>query len=199
MRRSGLILVVAGAVFQIVMLGRARPGVVTWLSIAAILLLAALPVGSRARDEAAVIRRRAFVTVVAVLLALDFAGAVADRLGWPGAVGTAWRSWDAFTAYTGTLLPFVPDSLVGTAAVSATVGEIGLAVWLLSGWRRRWAGIAAAVLLTVYLVAMGVAFGSDEVAHFALPLQIGGALLVSAGASVKADRPGSAVVMTTDG
>jgi hypothetical protein len=125
--------------------------------------------------------------LTAALLALDFAGAVADRFGLLGTAGASWGSWDAFVGYTARLLPFVPDSLVGVAAISATAGEITLAIWLLSGWQRRWAGKAAAGLLTVYLPAMGFAIGITEVARFALPIQIGGALLVSA---VPSRRPG---------
>jgi hypothetical protein len=115
-----------------------------------------------------------------VLLALDFAGAVADRFGLSGATAASWGSWDAFVAYTARLLPLLPGSLVAAAAISATAGEVLLAAWLLSGWKPRWAGRAAAGLLAFYLLAMGLAIGPAEVARFALPLLIGGALLVSA-------------------
>ena len=66
------------------------------------------------------------------------------------------------------------------AAVGATVAEAGLAVWLASGRQRRWAGKAAAGLLTIYLVVMAFSVGLAAVATYAVPLLIGGALLVSA-------------------
>lgn len=176
-RFGGLLWVAAGAVFQLVMLGQVRPGVITLILIAATVLLAVAVIAARGRPTRTV---WALGWLAAVLLALDFAGAVADRFGLFGTEGVSWGTWDAFVAYTARLLPFVPDSLVEAAAVSATAGEVVLAVWLLSGWQRRWAGKAAAGLLTVYLVAMGLAVGLTEVARFALPLQIGGALLVSA-------------------
>jgi hypothetical protein len=179
-RFGGLLWVAAGAVFQLVMLGQARPGVITLTLIGAIVLLAASVVAARGRPGRLV---WALAWLTAVLLALDFAGAVADRFGLFGTVGASWGTWDAFVAYTARLLPFVPDSLVGAAAASATAGEVVLAIWLLSGWQRRWAGKAAAGLLAVYLVAMGFAIGLTEVARFALPIQIGGALLVSAAPS----------------
>jgi hypothetical protein len=173
-RFGGLLWVAAGAVFQLVMLGQTRPGLITVLVIVATVLLASAVVAARGRPRRLV---WALGWLTAVLLALDFAAAVADRFG---LLGTHWGSWDAFVAYTARLLPFVPDSLVGAAAGSATAGEMVLAVWLLSGWQRRWAGKAAAGLLAFYLLAMGFAVGFTEVAHFALPIQIGGALLVSA-------------------
>ena len=191
-RFGGLLWVAAGAVFQVVMLGRTRPAPITGLVIVATVLLASAVIAARSRPRPLV---WALGWLTAVLLALDFAGAVADRFG---IFGTHWGSWDAFVAYTARLLPFVPDSLVGTAAASATAGEIALAVWLLSGWQRRWAGKAAAGLLAFYLLAMGFAIGFTEVAHFALPLQIGGALLVSAIPSRRSD-PHSAAIAIPDG
>jgi len=84
-----------------------------------------------------------------------------------------------FVAYTGELLPWAPHGLVVAAAVSATVTEAVLAIWLASGWAYRWAGKAAAGLLTVYLVVMGFTVGLADVATYAVPLLVGGALLTS--------------------
>lgn len=121
--------------------------------------------------------------VLAVLLGLDFAGAVADRLGAfgpPGAVGVSWGGWEPFVDYTARLLPSgTSGALVTVAALAATTAEVTLGVVLVSGWQRRWAGKAAAGLLLVYLWSMGWALGSDAVALYGLPLQIGGALLMS--------------------
>lgn len=174
----GLVVVAAGAVFQLAMLGEIRPGPVT---VAVVVAILALAVAVAVRRRVALVAR-----LTAVLLALDFAAAVADRLGLAGSV---WGSWDAFEAYTARLLPFLPASLVGPAAISATLGEAALAIWLASGWRRAWAGRAAAGLLTAYLIAMGLSFGGAEVARFAFPLQIGGALLVAAVPAGRSGRP----------
>ena len=121
--------------------------------------------------------------VVAVLLAADFAGAVADRFGAfgpPGAAGVSWGSWPAFVDYTRVLLHGVPEPVALMAAVGATGIEVALVAVLLSGRQRRWVGKAAAALLTVYLVAMASSVGCSEVARYALPIVIGGALLLSA-------------------
>jgi hypothetical protein len=135
--------------------------------------------------------------VVAVLLAADFAGAVADRFGAfgpPGATGVSWGSWSAFVDYTRTLLHEPPMAVAVVAAAGATAAEVALAVVLLTGWQRRWAGKAAAGLLTFYLVAMAASVGFGDVARYALPLEIGGALLVTV---CPAARPRPVAARTT--
>lgn len=120
--------------------------------------------------------------VEAIVLALDFGGAVADRFGAfgpPGAPGVSWGSWAGFTDYTGMLLPPALHALAPVAALAATVIEVGLVVGLLLGRQRRWVGKAAAGLLTIYLVTMAFSLGGDAVARYAVPVLIGGALLVS--------------------
>jgi len=188
--RGGLIWVVAGVLFELwfIVTARAVPETVAWILIAAIVALAA-----------AVMLRSAPTTVrklrwaVAVLLAVEFAGAVADRFGafgGPGGHLVSWGDWPTFVAYTGELLPWAPHGLVVAAAVSATVTELILAIWLASGRAYRWAGKAAAGLLTVYLVVMGCTVGLADVARYAVPLLVGGALL----SSVRpVDRPAAVV------
>jgi hypothetical protein len=178
-RIGGLAWVAAGVVFQLwfLLTGRASPEPVAWALIAAVLaltaaVLAGSPVGVRVAGW-----------VAAVLLAVEFGGAVADRFGAfgpPGGAMVSWGDWSAFLDYTARLLPWAAHPLVVLAAVAATVVEAGLAVWLLSGRQRRWAGKAAAGLLTIYLVAMAFTVGAAAVATYAVPLLIGGALLVSA-------------------
>lgn len=179
-RIGGLLWVVAGAAFQLwfLLTGRASPEPVAWVLIAAVLALAVV-VLTGARP--AVVRVAGWVA--AVLLAVEFGGAVADRFGAfgpPGGALVSWGDWSAFLDYTADLLPWAAHPLVVLAAVAATVAEAGLAVWLLSGRQRRWAGKAAAGLLTIYLVAMAFTVGAAAVATYAVPLLIGGALLVSA-------------------
>jgi hypothetical protein len=148
-RIGGLAWVVAGAAFQVWFLvtGRASPEPVAWLLIAAVLALAVtVPAGARP----AVVRIAGRVT--ALLLAVEFAGAVADRFGAfgpPGHALVSWGDWSAFLDYTARLLPWAAHPVVLLAAVGATVAEVALAVWLASGRQRRWAGKAAAGLLTI--------------------------------------------------
>jgi len=121
--------------------------------------------------------------LTAVLFAADFAGAVADRFGGfgpPGASGVSWGDWETFTRYTAVLLhhPWAP--LVTLAAIGATAIEVALALLLPSGWQRRWVGKAAAGLCLLYTVTMGASDARPDVAGYAMPVLVGGALLLSA-------------------
>lgn len=184
-RAAGLVWTLVGLVFQLSwFLGhRVAPGAVTLALIASVVLLAGC-----------VLVRAPWWSWVAgwlasVMLGLDFAGAVADRFGVfgrPGDPGVSWGSWPDFVDYTARLLPGFGHPVVVLAATAATAVEAILAVLLLCGWQRRWVAKAAAGLLTVYLVALGLSLGADEVARYAMPILVGGALLIS---SCPASRP----------
>jgi uncharacterized membrane protein YphA (DoxX/SURF4 family) len=121
--------------------------------------------------------------LTSVALALEFLGAVADRFGvfgGPGSPGVWWGSWSAFVDNTTQMLRGVTGWPAQAVAVSATSAEVVLGVALLLGWQRRWVGKATAGLLTVYAVLMVTSVGASEVARFALPVLVGGALVLSA-------------------
>lgn len=95
-------------------------------------------------------------------LAIAFLAAVADRFGWcgpPGSANVAWGAWRPFVEYTGTLLPFLPATLVEFSAIAATALEIVFGLWLLSGWQVRIAAYGSAVLLLIFGLTMVVALG----------------------------------------
>lgn len=92
----------------------------------------------------------------------------------------SWGDWAGFTGYTAGLLHHPPVFLVTVAAVGATATEIVLAVLLVTGWQRRWVGKATAGLFFVYLVALAAGPDPAEVIGYAMPVLIGGALLLSA-------------------
>lgn len=182
-RIGGLAWVAAGLLFAVVeaVLGGVIPGFITLMLTVAVVALAAL-VLARPTSPSGVLATWAGGWAVAALLAADFAGAVADRFGAfgpPGARGVSWGNWSAFVTYTRTLLHEPPEAVTMAAAIGATAAEITLAIVLLAGWQRRWAGKAAAGLLTFYLVAMATSVGFGDVARYALPLEIGAALLVT--------------------
>lgn len=179
-RVAGLVWVGAGLAFAVAV-GLARhvtPGPVT-VAVSSVVLLLAVVVATDAPRGLVVAARWA----AAVVLALDFAGAIADRFGpfgGPGRPGVSWGSWSAFVDYTQVLLLGVPRPLAATAAALATAVEVALSVLLVSGYQRRWVGKAAAGLLAVYLVSMAASVGLNPVATYAVPILVGGALLISA-------------------
>ena len=182
-RIGGLVWVAAGLVFGIgwAALAGVVPGVITVVLAVAVVGLAAV-VLARPTSPSGLLASWSGGWVVTALLAGDFAGAVGDRFGSfgpPGAPGVSWGSWPAFVDYTHVLLHGPPEAVAVAAAAGATAAEVALAVVLLTGRQRRWAGKAAAGLLTFYLVAMAASVGFSDVARYALPLQIGGALLVT--------------------
>jgi hypothetical protein len=195
-RIGGLAWVAAGLSFSIgwAALGGVVPGTITMVLVVAIVALAAV-VLRQPTSPRGVLASWSGGWVVAALLAADFAGAVADRFGAfgrPGAPGVSWGSWSAFVDYTRTLLHEPPMAVAVVAAAGATAAA--LAVVLLTGWQRRWAGKAAAGLLTFYLVVMAASVGFGDVARYALPLEIGGALLVTV---CPAARPRPVAARTT--
>jgi hypothetical protein len=172
------------------------PGAITLTFVVAVLVLAAAMTSQRSAGGRPVVTWVAG-RVVAVLFAADFAGAVADRFGVfgpPGASGVSWGAWPAFVDYTRVLLHGVPEPVAAMAAVGATGVEVVLVAVLLAGRQRRWVGKAVAALLTGYLVAMASSVGWGEVARYALPVVIGGALLLSA---CPARRPTAVPVVAT--
>jgi hypothetical protein len=180
-RIGGLVWVLGGALFQVV-LALARgvvPGAVTLATAVIVLGLAGCTLAGAGTRVL-----RAATTVTGVTLGLNLLGAVADRFGAfgpPGGPGVSWGSWPAFVDYTGLLLPGLPPAFVLLAAVGASAAETVLGVGLIAGVARRWVGKATAGLLVVYVVAMAWSLGLSSLAVYAVPVLVGGALLVSAG------------------
>jgi hypothetical protein len=179
-RAGGVLWVGFGVAFQLgwALYRQVLPGLIT-VSVCAVIAVLAAAVVSGARGWSVRVAHR----VVAVLLGAEFAGAVADRfgvLGAPGTAGVSWGSWTSFVDYTDVLLLGVARPVAVAAAGLATAVEVALSVQLVIGWRPRWVGKGAAALLAVYLTAMTVALGLDPVAAYAVPILVGGALLVSA-------------------
>lgn len=188
-RLGGLWWVAAGLAFQAVLAFRqVIPGTTTLVVGGSVIILAATTVLAAPRRWV-----RAAGWLTAVLLGLDLLGAVSDRfgvLGGPADPGVSWGSWVAFFDYTQRLLPGIGRPLVVGIAVVASVVEVVLGVSLIVGRERRWTGKATAGLLGMYLVSMGLTVGGSEVARYAVPVLVGGALLVSATPAREAESAG---------
>lgn len=93
-----------------------------------------------------------------IAIALSFLSAVADRFGlWTPLLGSenvVWGNMENFTAYTGILLPWAPKVMLPLLAWSATIAEIILGVWLLTGFWQRIAALFSGILLLTFAFSM---------------------------------------------
>jgi putative oxidoreductase len=120
--------------------------------------------------------------VMRLALAIGFIAPVMDRLGLQGERGTAgvaWGNWQSFVNYTGTLMPFLPMSLVNLAAIFATFLELVFALCLILGFKIRVAAIGSAGLTAVFGLCMAIFL--DLYAPIGYPVFVftGGAMLLA--------------------
>jgi putative oxidoreductase len=142
------------------------------------------------RDLARIAPRYARLALGAAFLA-----AVASRLGlWGG-------SFDAFEAYTGEVLSFMPASTIPVLARAATVLELGFGIALVLGVGLRWATLGAAGLLLIFAVAMAISFGIREPLEYSVFSASACALLLAAEErpqpSASRSKPGTATAART--
>jgi putative oxidoreductase len=99
---------------------------------------------------------------VRVAVATAFLSAVADRLGYwggPGSPNASWGNWENFLVYSNQLNFFVSEQLGELLAITATVLEVVFALLLLIGYKTQATAILSGILLTLFAMAMTVAFG----------------------------------------
>lgn len=93
-----------------------------------------------------------------VAIAFGFLSAVADRLGlWTPLLGSenvVWGNMGSFTAYTGVLLPWVPETILPLFAWTATIAEIILGILLLIGFQKRLVSLLSGILLLTFAFSM---------------------------------------------
>lgn len=91
-------------------------------------------------------------------IALGFLSAVADRFGlWTPLLGSenvVWGNMGSFTAYTGVLLPWAPETLLPLFAWAATIAEIVLGALLLIGFQKRLVALLSGILLLIFAFSM---------------------------------------------
>jgi thiosulfate dehydrogenase (quinone) large subunit len=89
-----------------------------------------------------------------IAVSAGFLSATADRLGlWPKEI-SAWGNWQSFVAYTKSLNPLAPDSLVPFLAYSATGLEILFGILLLTNFKTNLVAKASGVLLLIFALSM---------------------------------------------
>ncbi len=94
-------------------------------------------------------------------LGITFLASVTDRLGlWgpPGSPNVAWGDISHFAAYTATLNPWAPPTVIPAIVWIVTVAETCLGVALVGLW-TRWAALLSGVLLLLFALGMTVGPG----------------------------------------
>jgi uncharacterized membrane protein YphA (DoxX/SURF4 family) len=120
---------------------------------------------------------------VRLALGISFLSAVADRFGGWGVYGqphVAWGNFQRFTAYTGTLLWFMPAALFPLLAWIASVAETVLGLALVLGLFTRLAALLSGILLLLFALAMTFALGLKAPLDFSVFSASGGAFLLAA-------------------
>ena len=92
-------------------------------------------------------------------ISLSFLSAVADRFGMWSIEVSAWGNWDNFVAYTKTISPWFPESIIPIIAIIATAAEIVFGLCLLVGFKTeliaKWSGF----LLLLFALSMTFSTG----------------------------------------
>lgn len=93
-----------------------------------------------------------------IAIALSFLSAVADRIGlWTPLLGSenvTWGNMTSFIAYTGTLVPWVPQQILPLLGWSVTVAEVVLGILLIIGYQKRIVALLSGLLLLTFAFSM---------------------------------------------
>ncbi len=84
-----------------------------------------------------------------VALAAGFLSAVADRFGFWSKENATWGTWDNFLAYTHTLNPWAPESLIPALGFIATAAEVIFGLFLLIGFKTELFAKLSGILLLI--------------------------------------------------
>jgi putative oxidoreductase len=92
-------------------------------------------------------------------LAFGFLSAVASRFNLWGSKSSGWHNFVAYTSQTNS---FLPNEIVPTLAIMATVAEVSLGILLLIGYKLKYVATTAAILTLLFAIAMTISFGIKE-------------------------------------
>lgn len=92
-----------------------------------------------------------------IALGAAFLSAVAGRFGLWHDRGP--HPFAQFIRYTAEVNSFLPASFAPFLAVAATIAETTIGILLIAGVKLRWTGIAAAILLALFAIAMSISGG----------------------------------------
>lgn len=105
-----------------------------------------------------------------------FLSAVASRLGLWGKASSGWRD---FLSYTASLLSFLPSPVIPFFAIASTILETILSISLIIGLKTRQAAVAAACLLSGFILVMTFAEGIKSPLDYSVLVDCAACLLLS--------------------
>lgn len=115
-------------------------------------------------------------------LGITFLTPVSDRLGILGEPGTGnieWGNWENFLDYTATLMPIFERPLVNFFGVTATVAELLIGVFLIIGFKTKWAARGASLLTLTFIIFMTLSVGIQKPVNYGVFTASAASLLLS--------------------
>lgn len=112
-------------------------------------------------------------------ISLSFLSAVADRFGMWSTEISAWGNWENFVAYTKTINPWFPESVIPTIAILATIAEIVFALCLLVGFKTELFAKLSGFLLLLFALSMTFSTGIKGALDYSVFTASAGAFALS--------------------
>jgi putative oxidoreductase len=112
-----------------------------------------------------------------IALGTAFLSAVAARFGLWRDRGP--RPFAQFIQYTAEANSFLPTSFAPSLAVASTIAETTLGILLIAGFKPRWTGLASAILLALFGIAMTISGGIKSPLDASVFSASAGALLLA--------------------
>jgi uncharacterized membrane protein YphA (DoxX/SURF4 family) len=116
---------------------------------------------------------------IRLAISVSFLSAVADRCGMWGIEISAWGNWENFVAYTKTINPWFPESVIPTIAILATVAEIVFALCLLVGFKTELFAKLSGFLLLLFALSMTFSTGVKGALDYSVFTASAGAFALS--------------------
>lgn len=98
-------------------------------------------------------------------LGITFLTPVLDRLGILGQPNTGnieWGNWENFINYTATLMPVFDRPVVNALGGIATVSEFFIGVFLILGYKTRYAALGASLITLTFIIFMTLSVGVQK-------------------------------------
>jgi len=102
-------------------------------------------------------------------LGITFLTPVLDRLGFLGPLGTGnieWGNWENFINYTSTLMPYFDRSVTNIMGGIATVGEFLIAIFLIVGFKTKYAALGSSLITLTFTLFMATSVGIQKPINF---------------------------------